>query len=373
MSVRKRTWKNAKGEVKEAWIVAYADQEGQRHIQTFERKKDADAYHATVKVDVRRGMHTPPSKSITVAEAAELWIKRVEADGREAGTLQTYRQHANLHIVPRIGQRKLANLTHDSIEKFRDDLLASMSRPMSRKVLVSLKSILRASKFAHVADDVRIKRVKRDERKLEAGVDIPTPPEVKRLIDTARPGRQRSMVLIAATCGLRASEIRGLRWKDVDLKAATLNVAQRADRFGKIGRPKSASSVREVPIVPQAVSELRQWKLACPPSDGDLVFPTRNGRVAHNVNGARSLESVMRRAKVVDKKGQAKYGMHSLRHFFASWCLNRRPEGRELPPKEVQSLLGHSSIVMTMDIYGHLFPRSSDRGELARSANALLA
>ncbi|MGC1858400.1 MAG: tyrosine-type recombinase/integrase, partial [Pseudolabrys sp.] len=79
------------------------------------------------------------------------------------------------------------------------------------------------------------------------------------------------------------------------------------------------------------------------------------------------------RATVVDKQAQAKYGMHTLRHFFASWCLNRRPEGRELPPKEVQSLLGHSSIVMTMDIYGHLFPRSSDRGELARSANALLA
>jgi integrase len=178
---------------------------------------------------------------------------------------------------------------------------------------------------------------------------------------------------VAATCGLRASEIRGLRWKDIDLKAATLNVNQRADRFNKIGAPKSASSIREIPLAPQAVSELRAWKLECPPSEFDLVFPTKPGKVARHLILFRLVESVMRQAKVVDKQGQPKYNMHSLRHFFASWCLNRKPEGRELPPKEVQSLLGHSSIVMTMDIYGHLFPRSSDRSELAHSANALLA
>jgi integrase len=188
MSVRKRAWTTRKGEEKEAWLVDYTDQGGERHVRTFGRKKDADEYHATVRVDVRQGRHTAPSKSITVAEAAEAWIKRVEADGREAGTVQMYRQHARLHIVPRLGQRKLANLTHDAIDKFRDDLLSSMSRPISRKVLTSLKSILRVSKFAHVADGVRIMHSKRDQHRLEVGVDIPTPGEVKRLIDAASPG-----------------------------------------------------------------------------------------------------------------------------------------------------------------------------------------
>src|SRR5262245_27897761 len=57
MSVRKRTWKNAKGEPQEAWIVDYVDQKGKRHIETFARKKDADARHAVVKVDVSKGTH----------------------------------------------------------------------------------------------------------------------------------------------------------------------------------------------------------------------------------------------------------------------------------------------------------------------------
>ena len=70
MAVRKRTWKNAKGEVKTAWVVDYHDANGERHIQTFALKKDADAHHATIKVHVAQGTHTSPSRSITIAEAA---------------------------------------------------------------------------------------------------------------------------------------------------------------------------------------------------------------------------------------------------------------------------------------------------------------
>ena len=72
------------------WVVDYVDQHGKRHIKTFDRKKDADAYHASVKIDVSRGTHTPESSSITVAEAAALWLKTCENNGVERATLQTY-------------------------------------------------------------------------------------------------------------------------------------------------------------------------------------------------------------------------------------------------------------------------------------------
>jgi integrase len=77
----------------------------------------------------------------------------------------------------------------------------------------------------------------------------------------------------------------------------------------------------------------------------------------------------------VDAKGNAKYtGLHALRHFYASWCINRKKDGGlELPMKTVQQRLGHSSIVMTSDVYGHLFPRGDDGGELAEAERTLLA
>jgi integrase len=319
-------------------------------------------------------VHSAPSKSETVAEAAESWIKRVEADGAERATVRQYRQHVALHIVPRIGRIKLARLTPKTVEDFRDDLLQKLSRPLARKVLTSFKSLLKAAKHAHVAADVSIGRDKRSERKLEAGRDIPTPAEVKRLIDAVKDAKLRALLLTVTLTGLRASELRGLRWTDVDLKAGEIDVRQRADRYCAIGAPKSASSRRVIPLAPDLLTALKTWKLACPIGEAGLVFPTATGRVEHHVNMLRSLAPAMVAAGVVDKHGKPKYALHAFRHFFASWCINPKERGgRELPAKVVQQLLGHSSIVMTLDRYGHLFPRGDDRAELAAAASALLA
>jgi integrase len=373
MSVRKRTWRTSKGEAKEAWIVDYVDQQGDRHIETFERKKEADAYHATVKVDVSKGMHTAPSKSLTVAEAAEVWIKRVEADGRERTTVRQYRQHVDLHIVPRLGATKIANLNVPKVESFRDDLLADLSRAMGRKVLTSLKSLLKSVGHSHIAAGVSIKRDKR-KRKLEVGRDIPELREVKAVFAEATRTRDRALMLTVALTGLRASELRGLRWFDVDLKGAEIHVRQRADRYKVIGPPKSEASVRTLPLPPEALLALKAWKLECPLNEGDLVFPTSTGNVEHHSNMLRSLAPVIVEAGLVDSKGEPKYALHAFRHFFASWCINPRARGgRQLSPKEVQTLMGHSSIMMTFDIYGHLFPRSDDSAEVAAASRALFA
>jgi integrase len=79
-------------------------------------------------------------------------------------------------------------------------------------------------------------------------------------------------------------------------------------------------------------------------------------------------------AGVVNKHGHAKYaGLHALRHFYASWCINRKIDGGlELPLKVVQARLGHASIQMTADTYGHLFPRGDDGAELAAAEQAFL-
>src|SRR5262245_16477291 len=317
MSVRKREWITRRGEAREAWVVDYSDQAGTRVLKTFDRKKDADSYHDSVRMDVRRGVHTTPSKSPTVAEAAQTWLNRVEADGRERGTLAQYRQHVVLHIAPRIGRVKLAHLTPARVEGFRDDLLAALSRPMARKVLTSLKSLLKASKHAHVAADVSVGRSKRAERRLEVGRDIPTPAEVKRIIAAAAKAnpRMNALLLTAALCGLRASELRGLRWSDVDLKGGELHVLQRADRYNAIGQPKSASSTRTVPLPPEVVGALKVWRLACPKGELDLVFPSAVGTIQYHRDMLDTLAPVLLAAGVV-RGGKPKYTLHAFRHFF---------------------------------------------------------
>ena len=381
MSVRKRKWTTRTGEAKEAWIVDYVA-DGERHIATFKKKKDADAAREQFGVDVRQGIHTPASKSITVAKAADNWIDYITGERRERSTIAQYRQHAK-HINSRIGNQKLANLTTPAINKFRDDLLASsMSRAMARKVLVSLKSILRdAQRRGNVAQNVALSvkigvDKRSDEHKLEIGVDIPTTAEIKQIIQTVNTsrGRLRALLLTAIFTGLRASELRGLRWDDIDLRRGELHVRQRADRYNEIGKPKSKSGKRKVPIGPDLVNVLREWKLACPRGELGLVFPTQKGRIEHHSNIVRAFKSVVLKSGLADHLGNPKYsGLHALRHFYASWCMNRKADGGlELPPKIVQTRLGHASIVMTMDRYGHLFPSDDDGTELAGAEHALM-
>jgi integrase len=191
-------------------------------------------------------------------------------------------------------------------------------------------------------------------------------------------------VLTAIFTGLRASELRGLRWSDVDLEKRELHVRQRADRYSAVGKPKSESGERTVPLTPIVANTLREWKLACPKSDAGLVFPSTGGLVEHHKNIVeRGLIPTLIAAGVTMEEDapegrpvkRAKYtGLHALRHFYASWCINRRIDGGlELPAKVVQERLGHSSIMMTMDVYGHLFPRGDDSEELAEAERSLLA
>jgi integrase len=381
MSVRKRTWKTSQGERKEAWLVDYTDQNGERHIQTFSRKKDADEYHATVRVDMRQGIHTPQGKSPTVADAAEDWIASIQLEGRERTTIEQYRDHVQHHINPRLGREKLAKLTTPRIGKFRDGLLANLSRAQAKKVLTSLKAILKDAKrrgnvAQNVASDVSISADKRGKKKLKTGVDIPTPDEIKRMIHAAKDAGSRSRLLTLAFTGLRSSELRGLRWSDVNLSHSELHVKQRIDPYGEIGQPKSDSGDRVIPFGPLVLNALKQWKLACPKGELGLVFPDAQGQSERHVTMLRRIVwPVQIAAGVVNGKGAAKYpGIHAFRHFYASWLINRKADGGlELPIKIVQQRLGHSSILMTSDVYGHLFPRTDDGAEMAEAERRLLA
>jgi integrase len=401
MSVRKRTWVTAQGESKEAWIVDYAFN-GVRQQKTFLRKKEADAWATTMKVEVRNGVHVPDSKSITVKEAGERWIKAAEQDGLEQSTVVGYRQQLELHILPYLGPVKLSQLSVSHVQDLETRLRegkAPFDKPRSaamvRRTRFSLGAILAAARMPHnvvreLAEQSKSQR--RRQHHLDGHhrdeIEIPTMAEIKAICEAAQ-GRWRPLLLTATFTGLRASELRGLEWSAVNFEKGEISVRQRADRYNKIGSPKSAADYRTVPVPPQVLDALRRWRMECPPGPNGkvLVFPNTRGKIESHANIIeRGLIPTVLRAGVADviKDADGKVvldddgkpqmrprytGMHVFRHFFASWCIGRKIDGgRELPAKLVQTWLGHSSIKMTLDVYGHLLPRGDDVAELAEAA-----
>ena len=314
--------------------------------------------------------------------AARDWLAYIELEGRERSTLARYRAHVTHHINPRLGSTKLAKLTTPLVNRFRDELVRDLSRSLARKVLVSLKSILKdARRRGNVASDpaegVAVGIDKRGKRKLKIGVDIPTPAEIRRIIDAADP-HWRPILVMAAFTGLRASELRGLPWANVDLaRHQVIHVRQRADAWRSIGRPKSAGSERDIPIGPYLANVLKEWRLKA--GRHALVFPAADGHPESIDRVVRSgfWQAQLAAGVTIAKGGKArpKYsGLHALRHFYASWCINRRRDGGlELPLKMVQERLGHASITLTADTYGHLFPAKDDSAELGAAEQALLS
>jgi integrase len=396
MSVRKREWKTAKGVSKSAWVADYVDMAGKRHQKAFAKKKDADAFAATAAVEVRQGIHVADSDSVTVEAAGKFWIASGEGAGLERSSVNQRKSHLENHIVPFIGQLLLSKLTLPAAREFEDRLRAEGRSPaMIKKVLTSLGSIFsdaieRGLASRNPIRDIRGSRKGRERRaerrqkgRLEVGVDIPSRDEVKAFLG-ALDGNWRPFLLTVTFTGMRSSELRGLRWQDVDFQRCEISVRQRVDQYKEMGKPKSEAGTRTIPVPPLVINSLKELKLK-QGGKQTLVFANPDGEARSHKNAVtKGLQPAMIRAGVtidtgkLDKNGlpilKAKYsGLHALRHFYASWLINRKEDGGlGLPAKVVQERMGHSSIVMTMDTYGHLFPRNDDGKELADAASALL-
>jgi integrase len=354
------------------WQASYVDGAGARRAKLFDRKSDGEAWLVETSHDLKRGLHTPGSVSPTVKEAAALWIKRCREKKLEASTVRGYEEHVGLHILPFIGAKKLADLTMPGVNDFADRLRdAGRSPAMIRRVVQSLGAIFREARRRGMsaADPTAGLDLNLSTREDPRPV-IPTKAELQTIIAGAA-GRWRPLILVAIFCGLRGSELRGLFWTNVDFEERQIVVSQRADAFHKIGRLKSKAGYRSIPCPPIVINMLREWKLVCPKGELGLVFPTGNGHVeSHSNIVQRGLGPILvaggmsRPEPVLDEAGKPiinnagepvmrdapKYGMHSLRHACASLWIDNG-----MNPKRVQTLMGHSTIQMTFDTYGHLF------------------
>jgi integrase len=173
----------------------------------------------------------------------------VRREKARASHIRSYQEHIGLHILPRIGAKRLAELNAPSVNAFADRLREDGRSPeMVRRVVKSLGAIFREARRRGLsATDPT------------AGLDLhlpgredprpvaPTKAELQAIIAGAT-GKWRPLVLTAIFAGLRASELRGLRWQDVDFEGRQINVSQRADIFRNIGRLKSKSAYRSIPL-----------------------------------------------------------------------------------------------------------------------------
>jgi integrase len=369
MSVRRRTI--ASGAI--VWVVDYRDGSGTRRNRNFSTRAAAIAFAAKTTTEVITGTHVPEPASVTVREACALWLERAKREQLERATVGYYDMHIRLHILPFVGDVKLTRLSIPVLTSLRNRLLDCGRTPdMVRRVLVTLSGVVRnAQRQGLVATNnvPMVERIRRDQR--DGGRPVmPTRAELAAILNVAQQPRDRIIVLLGLFAGLRGSEIRGLVWGDVDLKAGILHIRRRADRYGQLGRLKSKAGTRDIPTGALLRNALKAWRLACPVSELDLVVPTADGWVEEHITILRrAFWPLQLAAGVVTADGAPKYGLHALRHACAALWIEAG-----FNAKEICTWMGHSTVAMTYDTYGYLINTGQDaaRGALDQLAVRLV-
>lgn len=351
------------------WQVNFTDQSGKRRSKQFTRRKDADVYLVKVRSLVANHTFLADHESTTVAGAAKAWLEHCEARSKagrrmERSTLRGYADYVRLHITAPeigIGDKLISQLNRRHVNEFRDRMLLNgRSEHLTRRALSVLKLTLdhaidNGQLFTNAAQGVKVFKTDRIEQK----APVPTKEAVRALIRAADDDF-KPLLIVSALGGLRASELRGLRWQDVDFDKGYILVRQRADAYNKMGAPKSQAGFRDIPAGPMVLNALRRWKLRCPKNSLDLVFPAPKGGILQHTRTQAKFRTLQKKVEVMMR-------WHDLRHFAVSLWIE---QGFSI--KEVMTFAGHSSVQMTMERYGHLFPSPEHQKAMAMVEEKLL-
>lgn len=337
------------------WVLDYRDQRGARHWETVDgNRKEADQLLAQRLQEVGRGEYRAPDEQKTFEElVAAFRASHIKVAVRDT-TAAWYEGAIRNHLLPHFSGHKAREITVEQIERYRAALIENgIGRRTVNKCLTLLGAMYRyALKHRWVSYNPaalvsKLKQTTMANHELLDG-NILTPAEINAMLGAADE-RYKPLLMAAVLTGLRQGELLGLRWGDIDWKAKHIHVRQ-SWSGGRFSEPKTKSSRRKVDIPDLLLSELKRWKLRCPVGEYELVFPNGDGKPEYPSNLLRrGFFPALRRA------GLRKIRFHDLRHTYASLLIANKEE-----PKRIQTLMGHSSIKITFDVYGHLLPNASD-------------
>src|SRR5437016_6260982 len=343
-----------------SWFIYYRTATGK---QVYKRgfRTEAKAIESLNEIlsQIYRGEYAEP-KDITFVEFAEDYVKnRLSIRG---STSASYASLVRRHLIPYFGKMRLQNIRLDVIQSFVRNFEEELSVKTLHNVVTLLKVMLASAKGSSAIKQGYIRHDPTQGLELpplETRTIIPPTQEmVWKLINVASFSGHNAnvMVHLGAFTGLRRGEMLALGFNDIDWGNREILVNKALTRFSakdgahvwqwKIGSTKTKRSVRRIALFEDVITSLVGLRQSTHESDG-LLFPDKNGRPMD----PDYFDSLF--AQIKQNAGFPEMRFHDLRHFFASLLISQG-----LSPKYVCDQLGHSSIQVTFDTYGHLFPKA---------------
>jgi len=355
-SIVTRTLKDGVKRYDAVWNAA-----GKQRWKTFQRRRDAENFLITTVKSVHDGTYQD-LKPALMDEVFNAWLQHLQTQEHlgkvKFSTARCYRLMVEQHFRPAFGQHRSDHLTADVVNQWIGGLAARIGkqdlRPKTYNNLITLlKSIL---KWARRSDQrfLRHDPMEHVERLARQQTERPIlePMELWQLLKAAEAHPPADTILkVAAFTGLRRGELFGLQWADVQRnpEGGGRLLIRRSIVLGRVTTPKTAGSFRVVDVPQGLIEELLLYQTACPPVS-EWIFPNATGGPMDGDNWSKRVF-----VPLIQGLGlQQRIGLHSLRHTYVSLLI---AQGENI--KYISRQVGHSTIQMTLDVYGHLLQETS--------------
>jgi integrase len=293
------------------------------------------------------GLDYRPGRVATIAEFIEGW-KAQMLTTQKPSSARAVRSHLKCYILPELGKVRLDQLGVENQQTFITRMPErATKKTVSRKTVVNvlgtLSTILTTARnWGYNCEQINLDKLRLPARGMKYEAPSFTPDQLHRILAIAEEP-WRTMFCILTLDGLRAGEVLGLKWGDIDFDRSVLHI-RRTAWYGKIQTAKSEASETVLPIPSSLLTMLKNYQVTWKTNEAGFLFVTRNNRPP---SSNKVVEYHL--WTILDALGIPRCGLHAFRHAHTSLLLDSGAT-----PKVVQRQLRHSDARTTLEIYGHV-------------------
>ncbi len=317
---------------------------GKRKRVHFYGKTRAEAHVKLVEAKARAQQGIPaPDRTWRLGNYLDYWLEKVVRPTRRATTTSRYEIAIRLHLKPDLGMTRVHELSARQLQGFFNHKLAE---GLSIRNVQIIREVLRAALSRAMREEIVMRNVASlvELPKWEGREVTPwTVDEARRFLSACTGDSLHAAFLLAVLYGLRRGEVLGLRWEDVDLAESRLHICQQLQRIDgelRLAPLKTRASRRDLPLIEGLrFALINQQKVT---GGSTFVFATRSGNPIEPRNYVRSFKRLCAKAEVRPIR------LHDMRHTAATLLKKMGA-----PARDVQLILGHSTVTITQNIYQH--------------------
>lgn len=337
---------------------------GERNYVYGKNLKEVVKKLEDLRYEMKHGMYAK-AQNLSLDSWFDLWMKDYKKNILKVGTYEIYRNQYDYYIRSKLGKKMLVDIRPEHINRLYNDLVEKDFATGSIKLVSAmLNGCFKQAERNGIISKNPVPLVNIPKGKARKERVVFTPEQQELFIGYSEQSYLHDFFLLALMTGMRNGELRGLRWSDIDFKKKIIHVnhtlVYTKEKGYFLDTPKTKTSKRDIPMLGQCYNLLKRMQANYNDSKvvsinkEDLIFTVCDGKELSRDRVTLELNKITKLMQA-DNIEIEHITCHCLRHTFATRAIEQG-----MQPQVLKTIMGHSSLAMTMDLYSHVLPNTKN-------------